>query len=114
MRTSYLVQLVHVLQWEDWRDVTLEREVQLVINMIGSIRRLKTNHNIRDKPEGESYSWHHGQSGVVGYFSYVPARVTWSKVYQRPNLGSSVWQLYEMRERLLGGNFTGNQFHIRD
>jgi hypothetical protein len=41
------------LQWEDWRDVNLENEVQLIINMIGAIRRLKTRHSIRDKPEGE-------------------------------------------------------------
>jgi hypothetical protein len=53
-RIRYPVYLSHVLQWEDWRDVSLEREVQLLIDMIGAIRRLKTKHSIRDKPEGES------------------------------------------------------------
>ncbi|PNF20540.1 hypothetical protein B7P43_G05243 [Cryptotermes secundus] len=39
-------------QWEVWRDVNLENEVQLMINMISAVRRLKTRHSIRDKPEG--------------------------------------------------------------
>jgi hypothetical protein len=31
----------------------LENELQLVMNMIGAIRRLKAQHSIRDKPEGD-------------------------------------------------------------
>jgi hypothetical protein len=33
--------------------VHLENELQLVINVISAIRRLKTKHGIRDKPDGE-------------------------------------------------------------
>jgi hypothetical protein len=44
-----------VFQWEQWRDVNLENELQLVIDMIGAVRRLKTKHSIKDKPEGETH-----------------------------------------------------------
>jgi hypothetical protein len=31
----------------------LENELQLVMNMIGAVRRLKAKHSIKDKPEGD-------------------------------------------------------------
>jgi hypothetical protein len=33
----------------------LENEIQLIIDIISTIRRLKTKHSIRDKPEGEEF-----------------------------------------------------------
>ncbi|XP_021915819.1 valine--tRNA ligase-like isoform X2 [Zootermopsis nevadensis] len=38
-------------QWDQWRDMHVEKEVQLVIDIIAAIRRLKTKHGIKDKPE---------------------------------------------------------------
>ena len=35
----------------------LENELQVVMNMIGAVRRLKTKHSIRDKPEGDIYKY---------------------------------------------------------
>jgi hypothetical protein len=35
--------------------MNLENELQLVINVIGAVRRLKAKHSIKDKPEGERY-----------------------------------------------------------
>jgi hypothetical protein len=33
----------------------LENELQLVMNVIGAVRRLKAKHGIKDKPEGDIY-----------------------------------------------------------
>jgi hypothetical protein len=35
--------------------VELENELQLVMNVIGAVRRLKAKHSIKDKPEGDIY-----------------------------------------------------------
>ena len=43
------------MQWEQWRDMDLENELQLVMNVIGAVRRLKAKHGIKDKPEGDIY-----------------------------------------------------------
>ena len=44
-----------VLQWEHWRDMELENELQLVMSMIVAVRRLQLIHRIKDKPEGDTY-----------------------------------------------------------
>lgn len=51
----YFARVARVLQWEQWRDMHVEKEVQLVIDTIAAIRRLKTKHGIKDKPEGKEY-----------------------------------------------------------
>jgi hypothetical protein len=33
----------------------LENELQLVMSVIGAVRRLKAKHSVKDKPEGDTY-----------------------------------------------------------